>query len=195
MTVSNFAVAGRPLQQSAADRSLDKSVGVMFHHLADLVKIFHVIDFRHAGKLPDTLVQKRQLHPFLAFFLQGRSFFPVFFFLPNRLPEKLRPFLAFLLQGRCFFTVFFFLPDHLPKILRPFLAFLLQGPNREKLPHPDSPVITNQTSAETKLPAKAIPPAKSRHSSPPAKNKHSAGPAHIRKSSHITDSHNQSSGL
>lgn len=167
MTVSNFAVAGRPLQQSAADRSLDKSVGVMFHHLADLVKIFHVIDFRHAGKLPDTLVQKRQLHPFLAFFLQGRSFFPVFFFLPNRSPEKLRP----------------------------FPAFLLQGPNREKLPHPDSPVITNQTSAETKLPAKAIPPAKSRHSSPPAKNKHSAGPAHIRKSSHITDSHNQSSGL
>lgn len=148
MTVSNFAVAGRPLQQSAADRSLDKSVGVMFHHLADLVKIFHVIDFRHAGKLPDTLVQKRQLHPFLAFFLQGRSFFPVFFFLPNRSPEKLRPFLAFLLQGRCFFTVFFFLPDHLPKILRPFPAFLLQGPNREELPQPDSP--SSQIRLQTK---------------------------------------------
>ena len=120
MTVSNFAVAGRPLQQSAADRSLDKSVGVMFHHLADLVKIFHVIDFRHAGKLPDTLVQKRQLHPFLAFFLQGRSFFPVFFFLPG----------------------------HLPKIFRPFPAFLLQGPNREELPQPDSP--SSQIRLQTK---------------------------------------------
>ena len=120
MTVSNFAVAGRPLQQSAADRRLDKSVGVMFHHLADLVKIFHVIDFRHAGKLPDTLVQKRQLHPFLAFFLQGRSFFTVFFFLHDRSPEKLRP----------------------------FLAFLLQGPNREELPQPDSP--SSQIRLQTK---------------------------------------------
>lgn len=152
MTVSNFAVAGRPLQQSAADRRLDKSVGVMFHHLADLVKIFHVIDFRHAGKLPDTLVQKRQLHPFLAFFLQGRSFFPVFFFLPDRLPEKFRP----------------------------FPAFLLQGPNREELPQPDSP------SSQIRLQQKSNPQQKPNPQQAPPTSK---------KSSHITDSHNQSSGL
>lgn len=190
MTVSNFAVAGRPLQQSAADRSLDKSVGVMFHHLADLVKIFHVIDFRHAGKLPDTLVQKRQLHPFLAFFLQGRSFFPVFFFLTTARQKSYAPFLLSSFRGGAFSRFSSSFPTTCRKSYAPFLLSSSRG-QTEKNSLSLTPRHHKSDFRRNQATSKILPQQKS----PPSKTKPSAGPAHIRKSSHITDSHNQSSGL
>lgn len=45
------------LNHLTPDGRLNKSIGMFFHHFAYFVKVLHVINFRHAGEFPDTLVQ------------------------------------------------------------------------------------------------------------------------------------------
>ena len=42
----------------AADAGFDKSVRMMFHHLADFIKIFHIINLCYSRKFPDTFVKE-----------------------------------------------------------------------------------------------------------------------------------------
>jgi len=36
--------------------ALDKAVGMIFHHLADLVKVLHIVHLGHTGELPYTFI-------------------------------------------------------------------------------------------------------------------------------------------